>query len=196
MKYMVTLVGSLYAGKSSIIGSFMRGSPYQSQSVDLEDGCYKEIHLKNDQSINLMIMDTHGQERYRAINKFFIKRSKATLIVFNTNNKSQYKEAVEYWYPEAIECNKDTLIILVGVIYSRNYYFNEVLDESIPLNFAKEHNILYRTVSYEQYVGIEELFQEVAEILYKREFGGEDNSVFYIKDCTKNNKHVNKKQCV
>ena len=52
MKYMVTLVGSSYAGKSSIIGSFMRGSPYQSKSVDLEDGCYKEIHLKNDQSIN------------------------------------------------------------------------------------------------------------------------------------------------
>ena len=115
--------------------------------------------------------------------------------MFNTNNKSQYEEAVEYWYPKTIECNKDTLIILVGVI-SNNNYFYEALDESIHLNFAREHNILYRTVSYEQYVGIKGLFQEVAEILYKREFGGEDNSVFYIKDCTKNNKHVNKKQCV
>lgn len=105
--------------------------------------------------------------------------------MFDTRKEAQYKEAVEYWYPETINVNSNALIVLVEV----------AIDEKIPQTFAEEHNILYRTVSYDEYINIEELFQEVVDLIYKKDFG-EDKAIFYITDCSKNKKHVHKKQCV
>ena len=51
--------------------------------------------------------------------------------MFDTRKEAQYKEAVEYWYPETINVNSNALIVLVGV----------AIDEKIPQTFAEEHNI-------------------------------------------------------
>ena len=186
--YQITFVGETGSGKTTIIEAYQEHSSnhhlYSRETKSLET----VIPLKNGEELNVFILDTAGHERFRSFAKFFLKKAKAVVIVYDTQRREHYQEAVNYWYNTVIETVKDPVIALVGF----NYRQSPVEDEEEARQFAKEHNCIFKIVSYEEYINIDELFQEIGKQLYYNKFYKDK---FIISDKKNNNKQSNKEKC-
>ena len=186
--YQITFVGETGSGKTTIIEAYQEHSSnhhlYSRETKSLET----VIPLKNGEELNVFILDTAGHERFRSFAKFFLKKAKAVVIVYDTQRREHYQEAVNYWYNTVIETVKDPVIALVGF----NYRQSPVEDEEEARQFAKEHNCIFKIVSYEEYINIDELFQKIRKQLYYNKFYKDK---FIISDKKNNNKQSNKEKC-
>ena len=126
---------------------------------------YKEIKLNNKDKIilKLKLVDTAGQEKYRALTKSYFKNVDVVLFVFSMNDKETF-DTIKDWMvlfnnnnskediPKYLVGNKSDLEINVG---------QSLIDE-----FAKENKLPYMSTSAKDNKNIDELFEEIGKKLY------------------------------
>ena len=92
----VILLGETGVGKTNLIRRAM-GKDFDpdtaSSLVNLY--CQNEIIVDNIK-YQYKLWDTAGQEKFRCLNKIFIKESKIIIIVFAINNKNSF-EQIDFW---------------------------------------------------------------------------------------------------
>ena len=57
----------------------------------------KTIELSEGVHINFSIVDTPGQEKFRALNRVFFQRVDIVILVYNITNRSSFEEIQKYW---------------------------------------------------------------------------------------------------
>ena len=186
--YQITFVGESGSGKTTIIEAYQDHSSNHNLYSRKTNSLETVIPLTNGEELNVFIVDTAGHERFRSLVKIFLKNAKAVVIAYDTQRRNQYREAVDFWYNTVIENAKDPIIALVGFNYSQS----PVEDEEEARQFAKEHNCIFKIVTYEEYINIDELFQEIGKQLYYKKFYKDR---FIISDKKNNNKQCNKEKC-
>ena len=93
----VIFLGDSGTGKTSIINRFINNKFDENLSstpgINLS---IKEIKIKDGNTITLKLLDTCGQEKYRALAKSYFRNADAVIFVFSINDKESF-ENIKNW---------------------------------------------------------------------------------------------------
>ena len=127
---------------------------------------FKHIELKDGNTITLKLIDTAGQEKYRALAKSYFKNIDAVLFIFAIDNKESF-DNIKNWinlYNDNHNGKADIPKFLIGNKSDQERKVREDLIEQFK-NEYKDYK--YYETSAKKNDGIEKLFQDLGEDLYK-----------------------------
>ena len=199
--YKIITLGDTGVGKTSIIDRYTKGIFEEDMLSTI--GVYfsfKDLTLEDGTKVKLKFIDTAGQEKYKSIAKSYYKNVQGVLFVFAFNNKNSF-EHIEDWMEcmkEKGEDNKDIPIFLVG---NKNDVEKKEIDENLIEDLKNKMGIdNYIETSAKNNIGIEELFNKLAEIMYNKskKYNGKKQKNIILEDSTQKEKDKNrrkKKKC-
>ena len=174
--FKIMLLGDSGVGKASIINRYINNvfNDNISSTIGINFS-YKEIFVNKKDKIGLKLIDTVGQEKYRALTKSYFRLADAVLFVFSMNDKDTF-DTINDWMDSFKENNsrKDILKYLVG---NKNDLDVEV-EQSLIDEFSKENKIPFISASAKTKKNIDKLFEEIGKELY----------IYYFKKGIKENK--------
>ena len=96
LTFNIILLGNSSVGKSCLISKYAKNI-FQDNYLSTigVDFLSKEININN-QKINLKILDTCGQERYKSIASNYYRKVDGIMFVFDVTNKTSFDE-VKTW---------------------------------------------------------------------------------------------------
>ena len=163
-EFKIIAIGDSGVGKTSIFKRFAHNK-FDEDTMSTIGLAFadKKLTLKSKEKVQLKLVDTGGQERYRSLAKSYYKNADGVLFVFAHNDKESF-DNIKDWiqlYDENAS-NKETPKFLIG-----NKNDLGKLDEEEAFNtFIKEHNILrYKSTSAKDNINITETFEDMADII-------------------------------
>ena len=150
---------------------------------------FKEIFLNNGKKVKLKLLDTAGQEKYRALAKSYFKNADGVFFVYSIDNEESF-EKIKEWISLFKEINQQNEAIPQYLVETKND-LDRIVDEEKSKEFAKNNNLNWYSTSSKNNNSIDELFSDIAESLYK-EYNKKGNKG-QIKMQLKNKKNKNKK---
>ena len=166
----VVLLGESGVGKTCIMNQLMEGEFKEKTFSTIS----AQFHRKNfkfpgNKSITLDIWDTAGQELYRSLNKFYYKKAKAVILVYDIARIDSFNEVKNYWYNQIKENTNNDVIIAVAANKSDLYEKRQVSDEDGE-EFAKSIGAIFESTSAKNDSGITNLFENIAHKLLEPGF--------------------------
>ena len=166
--YKIITIGDSSVGKSSIIKRLVYNTFTENiaSTIGMNIAVHK-VTLKNGKIINLRLVDTAGQERYKSLAKNYFTNTDAALFVFDLNNSESF-DNISTWIKEFEENKTKDLDIPKYLIGNKNDLFCNVNEQSIKKFLSKNKDFKYMSTSAKSNNNIKELFQELAEIIYEK----------------------------
>ena len=170
IEYKIITLGNSGVGKTSIIKRFISGKFDQKTISTIGFGTFsKEMTLRNNTKIKLNLIDTAGQENYKALAATYIKNADGVLFVFAHNNKDSFND-IKNWVESFKEGNTeiDFNNTMPAYLVGNKSDLEHQIDDDIIEDLKKEHNFYgYMDTSAKEGNGIDSLFRETSEMLYK-----------------------------
>jgi small GTP-binding protein len=108
----VVFLGESGSGKTSIINRYIDKSfsPLTSPTI----GCFGRTvpYEYRDQTYNLNLWDTAGQEIYRSLTPMYYRNSNAAIVVFDVTNHDSFNQ-LEGWITELVSNIGATVVLIV-----------------------------------------------------------------------------------
>ena len=166
----VVLVGESGVGKSCIIVRFVQNKfDPNTMTSSTNQMVYQTIKLPDDKSVDIILWDTMGQERYRSVNKIYYKNAKVGILVYDVTDKKSFEAIKNYWYEQLKESgDKDIIICLVANKYDL-YEKREVTNEEGE-EFAKSIGAIFASTSAKNDSGINFLFENIGRKILEPDF--------------------------
>ena len=158
----VVLLGDSGVGKTCIISRYISGTfDENSATTNGASYCSKNVNYeKLGKNLLLDIWDTAGQEKYKALTKFFYKDAAVCILVYDITRKETFDNLKNFWYTQLKE-NSGSNVVL-GVAGNKcDLYESEEVKESEARQFAEEIGAIFELTSAQNNTGINELFFEV-----------------------------------
>ena len=157
----VVLVGNAGVGKTSIINRYVNDKFYvNSESTITSSYSCKKIEYPNyKKTLSLDIWDTAGQEVYRSLAKNFYVNASIGILVYDITNLDSFQDLKNYWYNELKNYGEKNMVFAVVGNKSDLYVRQQVNDEQVK-QFAKTINAFCTSVSCQESLGINELFEK------------------------------------
>ena len=191
--YKIITIGDSSVGKSSIIKRFIYDTFTENTitTIGMNIAMHK-MTLKNGKNITLKLVDTAGEERYKALSKNYFTNTDGVLFVFDLNKPESF-DNISDWIKTFEESKRKNLNIPKYLIGNKNDLVCNVQEKLIQNFLSKNKDFKYKSTSAKENNNITELFQELAEIVY-------ENNQKYANLKTKNIKLSNgknneKKRC-
>ena len=117
VNFKIIIIGDLSSGKTNIISRYIsnlfednvkstNGASYASKRVD---------YPKLKKSLILDIWDTAGQEKFKALTKFFYKDAAIVILVYDITRRDSFDNIKNVWYQEVKENGaKDIILGIAG----------------------------------------------------------------------------------
>lgn len=159
----IIIVGNSNVGKSCILTKFVDNEFNLSNSTTIGVD-YKTYRINySNKDIKLLIWDTAGQEKFKAITKFFYKGAQVVIICFDLTNKNSFND-IDIWLEEIRkEKTSDSIIVLVGtksdLTSSRVITKEEGIKKTTQLKLYA-----YFETSAKTNQGIDEVFNSVVKL--------------------------------
>jgi len=162
----VITLGESGVGKTSIIRRYIHNifDENNLSTIGLNFS-FKEMKLKNGKIINIKLIDTAGQEKYKALAKSYFKNVDAVLFVFAINDQKSF-DNMKNWINLFNENHNGKEGIPKYLIGNKADQEREVQKESVD-EFVNNSKYKYYETSAKENMGIDSLFQELSEDLYK-----------------------------
>ena len=157
----VVLLGDSGVGKTCIISRYISGS-FEKNITSTNGASYCSKMVKFDdlgKSLLLDIWDTAGQEKYRALTKFFYKDAAVVILVYDITREDSFENLKNYWYNQLQENCKNVVIGLAG--NKCDLYEAEKVSDGDARDFAEKIGALFELTSAQNNTGITELFEKV-----------------------------------
>ena len=92
----IILLGESGVGKSALISAY-NGDPFSENSISNSQSSFifKKLTINNN-NYGIQVWDTAGQEKYRSVNKIFIKDSNIVIFVYDITNRKSFLE-LKFW---------------------------------------------------------------------------------------------------
>jgi len=166
--FKIITLGDSGVGKTSIINQYITGNYIENTASTLGiNYSYKKLIINKTQNILLKLIDTCGQEKYRALSKSYFKHADGVLYVFGLNDKESFDNIKEWMDCFNKECTiEDVPKVLVG--NKCDLKMDEELDNNLIKQFAEENKIQYIETSAKDNKNINELFEEMGKMIYKK----------------------------
>jgi len=165
----VITLGECGVGKSSIIRRYV-------QNIFKDDTLstiglnfyYKQIKLKNGKTLEFKLIDTAGQEKYKALSKTYFKNADAVLFVFAFNSKDSF-DNIKTWIEMFDENRNGKTGIPKYLVGNKSDEEKEKeVDDDLINQFKEEYkDFKYYKTSAKNNDGIDKMFQDLGEDLYK-----------------------------
>ena len=158
----VVLLGDSGVGKTCIISRYISGTfDENSATTNGASYCSKNVSFeKLGKNLLFDIWDTAGQEKYKALTKFFYKDAAVCILVYDITRKETFDNIKNYWYAQLRE-NSDKNIV-IGVAGNKcDLYENEEVKEDEAREWAKEIGAVFELTSAQNNTGINDLFLNV-----------------------------------
>ena len=167
IKPKLILVGEGAVGKSSIIQQYIEKRFNEAYLITVgSDKSIKDLNI-NGKNIRLEIWDTAGQDKYRGVNKIFMKNTKIALLVYDITDKKSF-EQLNNWINHVNEANKNENIIFGIAANKSDLFETQVVSTEEGKKFAQEHNCLFFETSAKDYGSIEKAFYKLAEVYLEK----------------------------
>ena len=160
----IVLLGESAVGKTSIIQRFTNDS-FDLNCISSLSAQFNSKTVKiNGESLKFDVWDTAGQEKYRSLARIFYKDARVIIFVYDITNLKSFQEIQKYWYNETKDnCDNDVIYALVG--NKSDLYEKEEVNEIDAQKYADEINAIFKTTSALSNVGINNLFENIAQKL-------------------------------
>ena len=193
----VITLGESGVGKTAIINRFANNTFDENSMATLGINIIsKEIKLDNEKIIPIKVIDTAGQEKYKALTKSYFKNIDAVLFVFSIDKKVSFNN-IKDWIKIFDENHNDKDGILKYLVGSKSDLDRErEIDIDLVNQFINKYpDFKYYETSAKSNEGIEELFKNLGEDFYKNLDEYERNKYQNTKKLT-NCKNKKKSYCI
>ena len=126
---------------------------------------FKEIFLNNGKKVKLKLLDTAGQEKYRALAKSYFKNADGVFFVYSIDNEESF-EKIKEWISLFKEINQQNEAIPQYLVETKND-LDRVVDEEKSKEFAKNNNLKWFSTSSKNNNSINEIFENITESIYQ-----------------------------
>jgi len=160
-------LGESAVGKTSIIKRYIEDKFDENNLATIGIGAsFKEIKLKVGKTFKLKLIDTAGQEKYRALAKSYFKNTDAVLFVFSFDDQKSFDNIKDWIKTFDENSNGKTGIpkYLVGNKSDKKRVVNDDLINKFKEEFK---DFKYYETSAKKSEGIDKMFQDLGEDLYK-----------------------------
>ena len=166
LTFKIITLGNAGVGKTSIIKRYSYGI-FDNNSLPTIgfEFSVKKIKLKNGIEINLKLIDTNGQEKYRALSTSYLKHADGVFFVFALNNKESYDELTK-WIEIFNDNNQNIENIGKYIVGNKSDLKEKNINEDEIKDFSKKNGMDYFQTSAKDDINIEKIFQEMGEFLY------------------------------
>ena len=158
----IILVGDSSVGKTSLLLKYLGGGFEENYMSTIGVDFKIKSIVVNNYNVNLKIMDTCGQERFKSLNKNFYSAADGIMFVFDVTQKLSFK-SIDSWLKEP---NNFTLkfkkILIANKIDLEN--IREVKKDMIE-NYAKKEDMIFFETSAKTGENVEESFNKLAELI-------------------------------
>ncbi len=189
-KIKVILVGESQVGKTSLITQF-KDQKFKIGYIATfsNDRIYKNITIDNE-TLNLEIWDTIGQEKMRALNKIFMKNTDIALLIYDVTNQRSFDE-IKYWHKVIEDVNGKDNVVFSLVGNKSDLYENQVININEGKKLGDELNMDFFETSAKDFESINKVFINVCKLFSEKEKKKQKDINLY--DSFKNNK-INSKE--
>ena len=160
----VITVGDSGVGKSSIIKRYTYNI-FEEETLSTIGLSYafKEVEVENGKKVKIKLIDTGGQEKYRALCKSYFRNANAVLFVFSMNNENTLKNINDWIETFKNYSNENIVKYLIG----NKVDLGEEVDMNLINQISKDNNLKFKSISSKENISIDELFQEICNDLYQ-----------------------------
>ena len=155
--------------------------------------CYK---LSDGSIVNVRIMDTSGQERYRAINSIYYRQADCCLLVYDITNKKSFEECKYYSQQIKERCKENIKVILLG--NKADLGIQRKVPSEEGAKFSSENDYIFMETSCLKNTNVADAFEtliEIANIELKKNIQRSNSKVMINKKDHNNINKSNKKKC-
>ena len=143
--------------KAQLIDIQTVGTPFIVSSYQLSDGSL----------VNARIVDTGGQERFRALGHQYYQEADGCLLVYDITNRSSFDEIRDYFCEQIEEnCKEDIKIILLG--NKTDLEENREVSSEEGANFALEKGYTFLETSCLENRNVADSFETLIELSYEK----------------------------
>ena len=165
-KYKLIFLGDQSVGKSCILNRFMNDTfteEYQATiGLDFQS---KNVQIDN-QDIHLLLYDTAGQEKFRALIPMYTRDANIILLVYDVTSKDSFLHLSD-WLRDLTNVKKEEVIFAV-VGNKTDLDDRREVNSNEGENYAKEHDFIFKEVSAKTGDGINELFDVILKEILKK----------------------------
>ena len=155
-KYKLIFLGDQSVGKSCILNRFMNDTfteEYQATiGLDFQS---KNVQIDN-QDIHLLLYDTAGQEKFRALIPMYTRDANIILLVYDVTSKDSFLHLSD-WLKDLTNVKKEDVIFAV-VGNKIDLDDRREVNSNEGENYAKEHDFIFAEVGAKTGDGFSELF--------------------------------------
>ena len=166
IEFKIITLGDSGVGKTSIIKRFYDNSFNSNNASTIGMNCVVKDLYFNKQKVSLKLVDTCGQERYRALTKSYLKNVNAVFFVFAFNDKDSFDNINEWmeFFKENYRINEIPHILL-----GNKCDLNGEIDENIIDEYVKTNKLKYIKTSAKDNINIKDSFEELVRMLYQKD---------------------------
>ncbi len=166
--FKIITLGNAGVGKTSIINRYIEKNfdPNSLATIGMEFAV-KTIKLNNQKTINLKIIDTGGQEKFKSLCTSYIKNTDGVFFVFALNNKESFFQ-ITNWIEIFKQNHSGKDKIPTYLVGNKCDLLNNIeVDENLIEDFKKNYeDMIYFETSAKDNINIEKIFEEMGEKLY------------------------------
>ncbi|KAI0300607.1 ras-domain-containing protein [Multifurca ochricompacta] len=157
------LIGIAGVGKSSLLLRFTDQQWLAESEARPTIGVDTWTHKLevNGKHVNLIVWDTAGEERFRAITSSYYRGTQAIILVYDITNRESF-EAIEWWFAERSRyAPKSAVKIIVGNKADKGHMRRVTTAEAAA--YAARMGTLFIEASAKTAVGVREVFRDTVE---------------------------------
>ena len=195
ISFKIITMGNSGVGKSSIIKRFISGK-FETKTIStIGFGSFnKEITLKNGTKIKLNIIDTAGQENYKALSASYIKNADGVLFVFAFDDQKSFEDISEWINNFKENSSLDFSEKLPAYLVGNKCDLDLVIDKEDIEKLKTEHKFFgYIETSAKEGNNINEVFQNMGEMFIQ--IYGKRKNKQNVKLAAKHKKKSNCQMC-
>ena len=160
----IITLGEPDVGKTSIIRRFVN-DVFKGDKVTLGiEFSFKIVELVGNRKIKLSVIDTNGQEKYRALPLNYFKKADVVLFVFALNDSGSF-EKIGQWI-DRFNNNNGKNVKKMFLIGNKSDLVKVIEQKEID-DFANKYGLTYMETSAKTKNQINELFTIIAEEAYE-----------------------------
>ena len=171
----VVIIGDSSVGKTCIIQQYL-SSTFQ-ETTSTIGACHFQKTIKD---VPIEIWDTAGQERFKSMIPMYYKGAKAIIVVFDITNAHSF-EGAKKWLVEIKANISSSYKVLCG--NKIDLQEQRSVSNNDAKTYAESNQCIYVETSAKDNVGIDEMFDDIADNIKRMKESEELNS---------NNKSTNK----
>ena len=157
----VVLLGDSGVGKTCLITRYI-SETFEQNTASTNGASYASKNVNYDKlkkTITLDIWDTAGQEKYKALTKFFYKDAAIAILVYDITQKQSFESIKSYWYEQVKENGEKTVVL--GIVGNKSdLYEQEEVPENEARQFAQSIGAIFALTSAKMNTGVDALFED------------------------------------